>query len=127
MLNVSSGDCLASPLINLEYDAGIQVAPSSQVGHSLPVYVRPIEAALTNPWREVAVTLSPSKKASKLRPYDHAAPISPMRDRDLNELSGLFDRKDILDVEQDVNRCLIQLFPEPCWEEKEGNFLKEPL
>ncbi|PSB19774.1 hypothetical protein C7B65_10420 [Phormidesmis priestleyi ULC007] len=57
---------------------------------------------------------------------DHAAPLSPLRDRDLVALDEFFDRDDLLDLEQDVNRHLLRLFPEPCWEDA-LSFLKDYL
>jgi hypothetical protein len=85
------------------------------------------ETSLVNPWRNVTTSLPRPKTAASLI-CDHADPISPLRDRDIAELSGLFDRDDILDLEQNVNHCLIRLFPEPFWEENEDlSFLKEHL
>ena len=41
----------------------------------------------------------------------------PLRDRDLLELTEWFARADMPDVEEDINKTLVYLFPEPCWDE----------
>ena len=41
----------------------------------------------------------------------------PLRDRDLRELADWFARADMPDVEEDINKTLVYLFPEPCWDE----------
>lgn len=48
----------------------------------------------------------------------HAAPIMPLQDRDLLEMAKLFDRKDADAIEADIDRVLLMLSPEPCWEEE---------
>ena len=76
---------------------------------------------LTNPWRsylnQTTVTRSPIVKWSSLSDWTPAAPITPLRDRDLLELSDWFARADMPDVEEDINKTLVYLFPEPCWDE----------
>jgi hypothetical protein len=47
----------------------------------------------------------------------HAAPLSPLRHRDVQVLAGLFDRVDMYDIEADVDQHLLRLMPEPCWED----------
>jgi hypothetical protein len=130
MLNLSSGEDIASPSADdfLAPFSGRQTARSSGDETLRSVYGKSsFEASLVNPWRNVTTSL-PRPKAAPSPIYDHAAPISPLRDRDIAELSGLFDREDILELEQNVNHHLIRLFPEPCWEEEnELSFLKEHL
>jgi hypothetical protein len=46
-----------------------------------------------------------------------AAPLSPLKERDEKALAALFQRHDMLDVMADVSQCLLQLLPEPCWED----------
>jgi hypothetical protein len=41
----------------------------------------------------------------------------PLRDRDLLKLTDWFARADMADVEEDINKTLVYLFPEPCWDE----------
>ncbi len=41
----------------------------------------------------------------------------PLRDRDLQELADWFGGADMPDVEEDINKTLVYLFPEPCWDE----------
>ena len=85
-----------------------------------PLLLREI---LVNPWKN-----APTAVRLKSAPVciDHAAPLSPLRDRDLIALDEFFDRDDLPDLEQDVNRHLLRLFPEPCWEDK-LSFLKDFL
>jgi hypothetical protein len=48
----------------------------------------------------------------------HAPPIAPLKERDLTELTLLFDRKDSDDIEADVIYKLGMLSPEPSWDEE---------
>lgn len=54
-----------------------------------------------------------------------AAPLSPLRDRDLSALSALFLTDKMSDIEADVAQLLIRLQPEPCWEDDPFTFLQE--
>lgn len=56
-----------------------------------------------------------------------AAPLSPLRDRDLNALSELFLTDKMRIIEADVAQLLIRLQPEPCWEDDPFTFLEEFL
>ncbi len=58
---------------------------------------------------------------------NYADPISPLRERDLQALSELFYRDDIRDIETDITQMLLNLLPEPCWEENLFEFLREFL
>jgi len=64
--------------------------------------------------------------ASSLLPI-YADPLSPLREQDLNALTLLFHRDDMHQVEADVTRQLLRLWPEPCWEDDPLDFLKEFL
>lgn len=57
----------------------------------------------------------------------HAAPLSPLRERDIQALSAWFDRDDMAAIEADVDRCLLVLWPAPCWEDDPLEFLQEFL
>lgn len=57
----------------------------------------------------------------------HAAPLSPLRERDIQALSAWFDREDMTTIETDVDRCLLVLWPAPCWEDDPFEFLQEFL
>lgn len=57
----------------------------------------------------------------------YANPIAPLRERDLAALVKLFHRTDMYDIEVDVNQMLLQLLPEPCWDEDVFDFLREFL
>ncbi len=54
---------------------------------------------------------------------EHSEPLEAMRDRDLSELRDWFLREDMVDLEQDINRRLNHLFPEPYWEEEAWVYL----
>lgn len=58
---------------------------------------------------------------------NYAAPLAPLRDRDLKALDSLFERPDIDAIEFDIKQRLLHLFPEPCWEEDVLEFLKDFL
>ncbi|BAU13209.1 hypothetical protein LEP3755_37480 [Leptolyngbya sp. NIES-3755] len=78
-----------------------------------------------NPWRYVK---SVDRRPYRGQSFDHAAPLSPLRDRDLEIMAGWFDRVDMSEVEQDIDYHLSLLYPEPPWEEKlDLNFLKDHL
>jgi len=79
-------------------DAGNQRSPESEAGYGFP---------------------------SLLDSY--AAPLAPMRERDLMALGGLFEREDIHDVETDIIRNLLTRWPEPCWDDDPFEFLQEFL
>lgn len=127
MLNTSSGDGIVSPAINsLDSTSSLPIlkasSPYSPVsadsGYSL-------EEILGNPWRNLPAFNRPKPTTPAL--LDHADPVSPLRDRDVAALYSLFDRTDISDIERDINHQLIQLFPEPCWDQAELEFLQEHL
>lgn len=61
-----------------------------------------------------------------LQRFDHTAPISALRDRDLSALSTLFDRYAMPEIESDIDRVLTLLPPEPCWEDEDLEFIKHP-
>lgn len=58
---------------------------------------------------------------------EHAAPLSPLRDRDVLALSEWFQREDMGTIEADVAHCLLVLLPAPCWEDDPFEFLNEFL
>ena len=76
---------------------------------------------LTNPWRsylnQTPATRSTVIKWSSLSNSTSANPITPLRDRDVLELTHWFARADMPDVEEDINKTLVYLFPEPHWDE----------
>jgi hypothetical protein len=55
---------------------------------------------------------------------NHAAPLSPLRERDTVALSEWFEQADMDQIEADIARCLIVLWPTPCWEEDPFKFLE---
>jgi hypothetical protein len=93
----------------------------------LDVPILPLKSFLTadtvadNPWRDVSQVLR--AEDIPLPEFEHAQPVSAIRDRDLKELSDWFDREDVAEIEEDLNRHLLMLFPEPCWEDQISEFL----
>lgn len=114
MLNVSLGDHDAiedSSLLAVE-----PTPPRSSISSDPP---------MVNPWRSVKIT---SRRPYRPEAFDHAAPLTPLRDRDVEIMSSWFDPVDMNEVEQDVNYHLSLLYPEPPWEESvDLNFLKDHL
>lgn len=49
--------------------------------------------------------------------YIGAAPLMPLRDRDVVVLNALFLQEGIADIEADILSGLLQRHPEPCWED----------
>lgn len=84
-----------------------------------------VSSELINPWRYVKTI---NRRPYRSEPFDHAAPLSPLRDRDLEIMSGWFDLVDMNEVEHDIDYHLSMLYPEPPWEEAlDLNFLKDHL
>jgi hypothetical protein len=59
--------------------------------------------------------------------YGHAAPLMPLRTRDLQAMIELFQLKDIEAIERDILQNLVLSCPEPYWEDQVFGFLKEYL
>lgn len=73
-----------------------------------------LEEPITNPWRYVKSTV---RKPYSPAVVDHAAPLSPLRDRDLEIMAEWFDQEDMPEIEAEVNFHLGMMYPEPIWEE----------
>jgi hypothetical protein len=58
---------------------------------------------------------------------EHAAPLAPLRDRDLKAMLELFQVKEMEAIERDIVQNLVLRYPEPCWEDEVFDFLKEFL
>jgi hypothetical protein len=78
-----------------------------------------------NPWRDIPQLTRPRQLPMPI--WDHAAPIDPLRERDLKELYGWFERTDMTDVEDDITHRLRLLPPEPFWDDPDWRFLREFL
>lgn len=57
----------------------------------------------------------------------YAAPLAPLRDRDTTALSEWFGQAEMDQIEADISRCLIVLWPAPCWEDDPFEFLEEHM
>jgi|GEM_PF-1942486 len=55
----------------------------------------------------------------------HAAPLAPLRERDVDALANWFGRDDMGAIEADIAHCLLVLWPAPCWEDNPFGFLEE--
>lgn len=53
----------------------------------------------------------------------YAAPLSPLRMQDIQELAVFFDGDDMPSLEEDMLNMLDRLLPEPCWEDNPFDFL----
>ncbi len=121
MLKDSFGDAY-SP--SLKFDLAVPLPP----GFGTPMLSKPsvlMTDGADNPWREVSDAIRPEDAPAPS--FDHAQPISPIRDRDFKELADWFDREDMAEIEEDINHQLLMLFPEPCWEDNHFEFLREHL
>lgn len=78
-------------------------------------------------WRQSVVSPKRSSRYSTPPLADHAAPLAPLRDRDQQALSDFFQRDDMREIEADVTQMLLQLWPEPCWEDDPFAFLQDFL
>jgi hypothetical protein len=56
-----------------------------------------------------------------------AAPLAPMRERDLKIMESWFNHSNMNQIEADFTHYLLQLWPEPCWEDEIFDFLGEFL
>jgi len=104
------------------------IEPPLPEGEALPLQPPnhlSLEPPLVNPWRHIKIA---SRRPYRAELFDHAAPLSPLRDRDLEIMAGWFDRVDMTEVEQDIDHYLSMLYPEPPWEDAlDLNFLKDHL
>jgi hypothetical protein len=57
----------------------------------------------------------------------YAAPLSPLRERDSQALASWFETDKMHEIEADVTRYLLLLWPEPCWDEDLYDFLHDYL
>lgn len=57
----------------------------------------------------------------------HAPPLMPLKERDFKALATLFDRPDSTEIEDDINKILTLMVPEPSWDEDTYEFLQEYL
>ncbi|SRR5579883_1525582 len=85
--------------------------------------------------RAVTESLGLSATALDRHPSDYAelvatsyaAPLSPLRERDIQALSDFFAHDDMPAIEVDVNQRLLWLLPEPYWEDDRFSLLQEFL
>ena len=57
----------------------------------------------------------------------HAAPLSSLRERDLQALAEMFEPEEASEVEAELVSYLNLMYPEPCWEEDPFDFLRDYL
>jgi hypothetical protein len=77
--------------------------------------------------RGTLAKLKASSASSDAEISSFAAPLAPLRVRDIQALAELFLREDIFAIEADVSQRLLALLPEPCWEDEVFAFLGEFL
>ncbi len=114
----------ASLLELLAFSAKVQETQSVQAAPA-PLSVRP-----QNSWRAIAP--QPIQQRSffltdYVGQYSGAAPLMPLRDRDVTALSAWFADEDMGAIVADIQSQLQQCFPEPCWEDDPFDFLHEYL
>lgn len=68
-------------------------------------------------WSRVALTTLPDSVRGSDSLGSYAAPLSPLRERDILALAALFQRDDMYTIEADVKHKLLSLLPEPCWDD----------
>ncbi|HEY9800822.1 MAG TPA: hypothetical protein V6D25_10725 [Leptolyngbyaceae cyanobacterium] len=62
-----------------------------------------------------------------VNPQIYAPIFTSLKERDWKVLLEMFDREDIDEIETDINRNLLLMIPEPCWEDDPFDFLREYL
>ncbi|MFB2923181.1 MULTISPECIES: hypothetical protein [Aerosakkonema] len=73
---------------------------------------------------EASATLSTESSAT----LDGCTPsLTSLREGDTKALAALFDREDSDEIETDISKYLLLLWPEPCWEDNPFDFLREYL
>lgn len=83
--------------------------------------------------RDTETPLPPSKNSSYsvearlTRVYAGAAPLAPLRTRDVAVLEEWFMLDSMAEIEADIMCNLLLRFPEPCWEDYVFDFLGEFL
>lgn len=73
------------------------------------------------PTSEVVAVTSPSLEVR------HASPLSPLRLRDRQALSEIFEHDCLDEIAQDIHAYLARMYPEPCWEDEPYDFLGQYL
>jgi hypothetical protein len=88
--------------------------------HASPTYHSPQSTSVASKSFQSAMTVMQTY-------HSYAAPLSPLRDRDLKALADLFGQTAIDEIEADILANLLSRFPEPCWEDHVFDFLKDYL
>ncbi|WP_228035007.1 hypothetical protein [Oculatella sp. LEGE 06141] len=57
----------------------------------------------------------------------YAAPLMPLRERDMKAMAELFDHDEIEAIEANITASLCNMLPEPCWDDDPFGFLKDYL
>ncbi|MEP0869037.1 hypothetical protein NDA01_04405 [Trichocoleus desertorum AS-A10] len=110
--------------VKSRYGANLS-APSLTPERMGPLGIVPTQTSDAGSWRPPQPEAEYEGFSSLLDSY--AAPLAPMRERDLTALGGLFEREDIHDVETDIIRNLLTRWPEPCWDDDPFEFLQDFL
>ncbi len=63
----------------------------------------------------------------RMPPITHAAPLLPLRERDVQALVELFHQEEIAAIEADILRNLLWRHPEPHWDDFESDLLRDSL
>ncbi len=78
-------------------------------------------------WAQQNIESRSQSWLSKSYELEHAAPLMPLRERDIEVLSDYFEHEHIQEIEADVIRNLLIRWPEPCWEDEPLDFLQDYL
>ncbi|HEY9655278.1 MAG TPA: hypothetical protein V6C50_07285 [Crinalium sp.] len=81
--------------------------------------LRTVRQPQPNEWSRVALTTLPDSMRGSDSLGSYAAPLSPLRERDIVALAALFQRDDMYAIEADVKHKLLSLLPEPCWDDED--------
>jgi len=110
--------------------AGVLSARSQETA-ATPKETTPREAFHLTPqnWpgSTTRVDVSSRPHAVNLPFNGHAAPLMPIRSRDVEAMSELFDIQDIAEIECDINHNLTRRYPEPSWDDEVFSFLSHFL
>ncbi|MFB2839090.1 hypothetical protein [Floridanema evergladense] len=73
------------------------------------------------------IQINKTTEKEYLQVVSHAAPLSSLRERDLQALAEVFEPENAAEVEAELNHYLNLMCPAPCWEEDHFDFLREYL
>lgn len=105
------------------------LAPTHRTGRTFSRDAIPGDEEELEKFPTISGSSKPAVLPRKLPDYSHsfADPLAPLRDRDQAALQAFFELGNMYEIEADITRYLLLLWPEPCWEDDPFDFLQDFL